>query len=392
MRLGIDLRALQSAHQRRGIGRYTANLLPHLGTVSEDDMWLFHLEGLAGLNGETEQQHFHAAPVSLPWGLRATSVRLSAGVLLPWRAWRLGMEVMLFPQGVGAEPVCVIPTRLSCPFVVVVHDLIPLLFPQHYPRFAASPVYRAQCQLLTAAAGIIADSESTRKDVCSLLGVQPPLVKVVHPGASAVFSPVEDIAELSRVWTNVGVTPPYFLTVGGYDWRKNLPTTLRAFARVKEKSRNGYGMVVVEERMACPEGTEALIEQLGIAEQVVFTGAVSDLDLRALYSGALALVFPSRYEGFGLPVVEAMACGTPVICSRAGSLPEVAWEAALYVDPEDGEGLAANMLRLTEEPELCRKLSAEGRARAAQFSWPVAAAEILAVCRQAAGVSDPVPA
>jgi len=299
---------------------------------------------------------------------------------------------MLFPQGPGAEPACAIPRRLPCPFIVVVHDLIPLLFPQQYPQFANSPLYLAQCQLLTSAAAIIADSESTKSSICSLLGLAETRVKVIHQGVDPVFAPVDDISELSRVWAHLGVAPPYFLIVGGYDWRKNLSGTLRAFAQLTKKTTAKYRLVVVEDRLACPEETAALIAELKIAERVVFTGQISDIDLRALYSGAQALVFPSHYEGFGLPVLEAMACGTPVICSRAGALPEVAWEAALFVEPEDEEGLAAHMLRITEEPELCRQLSAQGQARAAQFSWMAAAREILSFCHRVAGAAQTVPA
>jgi glycosyltransferase involved in cell wall biosynthesis len=392
MRLGIDVRALQCSHRGRGIGRYTSSLLHHLSEAAQEDLWLFYFEGQEGIGEEAGEDKFHLAPITLPWGLRATSVKIATSVSLPLQAWRQGIEVMLFPQGIGAEAACAIPRRLSCPFIMVVHDLIPLLFPEHYPEFAGSAVYQAQCQLLNSAEAIIADSECTKTSICSHLGVSRQKIKVVYPGVDSMFRPMEDMSVLTRVWAALGISPPYFLSVGGYDWRKNLSTTLRAFACMKKQSRADHRLVIVDNRLACPQETLELIERLGIWERVIFTGAVEDEDLRALYSGAQALVFPSFYEGFGLPALEAMACGTPVICSRGGALPEVGWEAALYVEPEDAEGLAAHMLRVAEEPELSRELSAEGKARAANFSWRTAAAEILSLCREAAGVSESVKA
>jgi len=388
MRLGIDLRPLQCAHRGRGIGRYSANLVSHLSEADQEEMWLFYLEGQEGVDEETALPKTHAAPVTLHWGLRATSVKIATSLLLPWRAWRLGLDLLLFPQGPGAEAACAIPGRLSCPFIVVVHDLIPLLFPEHYPQFANSPLYQAQCRLTADADAIIADSECTKVAICSHLGVREEKIKVIYPGIDPTFYALDSISELSRVWVGLEISSPYFLTVGGYDWRKNLATSLKAFARMKKKARADHCLVVVENRLACPQETTALMEELGISGRVVFTGPVTDEDLRALYSGCQALVFPSIYEGFGLPVLEAMACGAPVICSRGGALPEVAWDAALYVEPEDEERLAAQMLRVAEEPNLCRELSAQGRARAAYFSWHRTAAGILSLGRRVAGVPE----
>ncbi|NIM07393.1 MAG: glycosyltransferase, partial [Armatimonadetes bacterium] len=366
------------------------NLLFHLSAAGQEETWLFYLEGQPGISDEAGLPRLHAAPIPLHAGLRATSVKIATGISLPRRIRRLRLDAMLFPQGPGAEAVCAIPRKSPCPLIVVVHDLIPLLFPEHYPQFADSALYQAQCQLLTSAAAIIADSESTKASVCSHLGVKEESVRVVYPGVDSIFSPLDDVDELSRVWSEFGISSPYFLTIGGYDWRKNLRTTLRAFAGMREQSRADYGLVVVESRLNCSEETRGLIEQLGISDQVIFTGAVSDEHLRALYSGAQALIFPTFYEGFGLPVLEAMACGIPVICSRAGALREVGSDVPLCVEPEDAEELTAQMLRVAQEPELCRELSAQGIARASQFSWHTAALEILSLCRQVAGIPESV--
>lgn len=390
MRLGVDLRARQCAHRGRGVGRYTSNLVSHLAALAKEELWLFYLEGAEELGEEANRPGCHPAPLKLRGGLRSNSLRLTNGLLLPWRVWRLGIQAMLFPQGPGVEAVCAIPTRLSCPAVIVAHDLIPLIFPQNYPQFSDSQLYQSQYQTLSSAEVVIADSECTRTAVCSLLGVSAARVRTIYPGVDPIFSPVEELSEIERVCAGHGISPPYYLTVGGYDWRKNLCITLLAFDRVRRKTRARFQLVVVEERAACPEETLALIEELGLSQLVLFTGLISDAELRALYSGAQALVFPSFYEGFGLPVLEAMACGTPVICSRAGALPEVAWDAALYVQPQDEEGLATNMLRLSEEAELHGQLRAAGLARAEYFSWPRTAGEVLALCRQVAGVPEMV--
>jgi len=171
---------------------------------------------------------------------------------------------------------------------------------------------------------------------------------------------------------------PYILYVGSLEKRKNLPRLLEAYAYLRE-TLPGWKLVIVGGRKWKSDPIYKAVQRLGLEPHVIFTGFVAEEDLPALYNGADLFVFPSLYEGFGLPVLEAMACGTPVVTSNTSSLPEVAGEAALLVAPTDVKAIAAAMQRVLSEPDLAAELRRRGLERASQFSWERTARETLAV-------------
>jgi glycosyltransferase involved in cell wall biosynthesis len=232
------------------------------------------------------------------------------------------------------------------------------------------------------AAIIITPSEYSRRSIVELLGVPEDRVLVVPHGVTGSLREPADPARLAEVRSRLGVRKPYLLFVSKLDPLKNIDILLSVFARVREQldvqlvlaGPAGWYLPVLERRAA----------ELSVSDDVHFLGHVSDEALHALYWGAEAMVFPSLFEGFGLPVLEAMACGTPVVCSDHCSLPEVAGDAAMLVDPTDVDALAAGVLRVVSDDALKARMSEAGLQRSRQFTWTKAAEQTLAAYRLAA--------
>ncbi len=273
-------------------------------------------------------------------------------------------------------PVNVLPLALARPGVVTVHDVAFLHFPEHYP--AAKRWY---LQFMTAlsvrrAARVIAVSEATRRDLVLAYGLAPEKVTVVPNGIDPTWGRVPS-EELARWRAERGLPERFLLYVGTIQPRKNLVTLLEALARLP--SEIDWPLYVVGARGWKDSPVYRALERLGIARRVVFVGYASPEELRYWYSAATLFVYPSLYEGFGLPVLEAMACGTPVITSDRSALPEVAGEAALSVDPTDATALAAAIACLARDERRRAALAQAGQVRAGAFRWERTAAETVAV-------------
>lgn len=305
-----------------------------------------------------------------------------------WTHARLSAELALRPPSTLFVPAHVLP--LGAPLrrlrtVVTIHDLGYLHFPA-----AHTPLHRRYLQLSTwwsarAATHVIAISGATRDDLVRRAGISPAKISVIHHGLAARFRPLEKPAVLAAR-ARYGISAPYFMYIGTVQPRKNLERLIEAFgqllkANAAEPQPQAPYLVIAGKRGWLTEAIERRAAELGVAGRVVFTGYVADDDVPALLGGALAFVFPSLYEGFGMPVLEAMACGAPVLTSNTSSLPEVAGDAALLVDPADTAAIAAGMARLLREPDLRASLRARGLARAAEFTWQRCAADTLRVLR-----------
>jgi len=230
---------------------------------------------------------------------------------------------------------------------------------------------------------IIAVSERTRCDLVELVGAPPDRVEVVHEAADPRFRP-PSAAEVAAARQRFGLADEYFLFVGTREPRKNLGRLLEAYAALVDGAPDAPALAIAGRPGWLADDLAARAEGFGIGPRVRWLGGVGPDDLVGLYGGAVAFVFPSLYEGFGLPVLEAMACGTPVVASTGGSLPEVAGDAALLVDPLDVPALRHALGRVWREAGLREELRGRGFARAAGFSWRAAAEQTLDVYRRAA--------
>jgi len=306
---------------------------------------------------------------------------------------KVWFEQVAFPRAcrrIGADvahaPYWAPPLRPSAPTIVTIHDLIPLLLPQ----YRGGPSVRLYTALVSKAARSAAlaltDSEASRRDIVACLGLPEERVRVVYLAADERYTPApapDDAAIRARY----GLPERYALYLGGFDARKNVATVLGAY-RLAQPAIGEQCPLAVAGRL--PErdtpfapDPRRLAHELGVDERLVrFVGSPAEADKPALYRGAAAFLFPSRYEGFGLPPLEALACGAPVVGSDAASLPEVVGDAGALLPPDDAQGMAGALVRLATDDVYRAKLSRRALARAARFSWERAARETLAAYRE----------
>ena len=269
------------------------------------------------------------------------------------------------------------PTLPGTPTILTVHDLSFARDPESaspaLKRFLDAAVPRS----VRRATGILADSEATRQDLLALYGTPPEKVAVLYSGVDSRFQPVRDAAALADLRAKCGLGQgPFVLSVGTVQPRKNYARLIQAFARLAA-DRADLRLVIVGGSGWMAERIHGEAARLGLQGRVLFPGFVADDDLPALYSAAAAFAYPSLYEGFGLPLLEAMACGAPSLTSTASCLPEVAGDAALLVNPHDVDDIASALLRLLDDAPLRQALVERGRAHAAEFTWERAAEQLL---------------
>jgi glycosyltransferase involved in cell wall biosynthesis len=343
----------------------------------------------------------NSATSALPRPAQISERLLGTPLPLGTNVAKLWFEQVSFPRACSQENVDVIHVPYFAPpllgarkTLVTVHDLIPLVL----PAYRGSLLVRTYTRLVTIAArraaAILTDSHSSKRDIVALLRVPAERVRVIHLAASEGFKPVSDEARLYDVRRKYGLPEEYVLYLGGFDQRKNLETLIAAYADVAARL-GSENRLVVAGRLPTRDSDffpnpRRLVERWNLQDKVIFAGWVKEDDKPALYSGANLFVFPSRYEGFGLPVLEAMSCGTAVIASNSTSLPEITGDAALLVDPDDVEGLAAAMTDLLENETRREELASKGLQRARLFSWRETAAQTLEAYRAVAASQLPV--
>jgi glycosyltransferase involved in cell wall biosynthesis len=376
MRISIDA-SRATSEQRTGTEGYSLHLIRALLEIDQRNDYVLY---------------FNRPPRP---GLFPASPRWRARVIPFPRLWthaRLSLEILTAPPDVLFVPAHVLPIVHPRRSVVTVHDL----GYRHEPQ-AHRPLDRLYLDLSTrynarAASHVIADSEATRRDLVQLYGTDPQRITVIPLGVDELSQPVTDTARLAAVRAKYGLPGDYLLYVGTLQPRKNLVRLIEAWGKIcnlqsgpRTAPRLGAicnKLVIAGKRGWLYEEIFAAVRRLGLERQVLFPGYVPEEDLPALLSGATAFVLPSLYEGFGLPVLEAMACGTPVIAANVSSLPEVVGDAGLLVNPLDSDALAAAMQRLLTDAALRAELRQRGLARAKLFSWPRCAQETLAVLEQ----------
>ncbi len=372
-RVGLNAQLLSGAagYRSAGIHRYIAELLYHLPLA------------------DPETAYTAFAPRSSPHtgGVPVRSTRWPTARPIARIVW----EQVFQPALVARERLDVLhglafvsPLIRPCPTVVTVHDLSFELFPKLFHN--ANGVYlrlltRLSCR---GAARIIAVSESTRADVARYYGVPGERIVTIAHGVSPNFYPRSE-AELAEFRRARGLPDPFVLFVGTLEPRKNLTVLIEAFGQVisQDTARScRLKLVLAGGKGWYYEQIFATIERLGLKDRVVWAGYIPEGDLPLWYNAADVFAFPSRYEGFGMPILEAMACGTPTVTSTASSLPQIAGDAALSVCPEDVGAWADALQRVLSSAALRQELRAQGIARAAQFTWEETARRTAGVYRQ----------
>jgi len=351
MRIGIDAR-----NDGTGVGRYTFSLVRELAKLDTDNEYTLFLNARRYRSYDPPGPNFRTVEADIPWfGVREQ-------VQLPRLIARERLDLVHFPH-------LTVPLLLTTPFVVTVHDLNYLDADATARPAVLRAGYRLELLKAKRARRLIAVSEHTRGEVVRRLGVDPARIAVTYEAADApAVEPDQDTLD------RYGIDAPFFLYVGAAYPYKNLARLIEAFALVE----GDYRLVLAGDQ---EDFGPALKEQA--SERVIFTGPVSEPELAALYAGALAYAFVSLSEGFGLPGLEAMAAGVPVVAARAGSLPEVYGGAARWCAPSHAGAIAAALTSVAADEELRRQLIEDGRRRATEFSWARTAEQTLAVYHEA---------
>ncbi len=356
--VGFDATSLE-VEGRTGVGQYTARLLEAL--LERHDRWSYRLLHCGNLRGRIP------VGASCPPSARLPNRTLWMQLLLPWDLSRLRLPLCHFTNFLA-------PLRIPCPYLVTIHDMSLFKFGSMHTRKSLWAVRSLLPMVARRAAAVVAVSDSARKDIVSVLGVPAKNVEVVYEASGPQFKVLNEPSERLRASVGHDLHEPFILSVCTIQPRKNLRRLLSAFAQLVKKGRPET-LVFVGQLGWKYTGLLREIERMNLKERVRFLGYVPDADMPAIYNLAKALAFPSLYEGFGLPIIEAMACGTPVLTSNCSSMPEVAGNAALLVDPLSLDSIVEGLDCILGDETLRARVREAGLARAAQFSWQRAAAE-----------------
>lgn len=353
MRIGLDVSAL--AAPNGGIGTYTRNLWEQMSR--RDDTEVVPLAHRPIRDGSTTSADVHRLSMNKTLWMQS---------MLPWQLQRLGVDLCHFTNNVAS-------VWAPCPTVVTIHDMSLWLYPQHHylrRTLAMRPVIPLAARRANA---IIAVSLSTKRDIVRILGVPEAKVHVVYEAPGPAFRQIPPGPALDAVRRRYHLPDRFFLFVGTIEPRKNLVRLLQALNLLVNSLPQH--LVIAGQRGWKDEGVYAEVEALGLGDRVHHLGYVPVDDLVGLYNLADALAFPSLHEGFGLPVVEAMACCTPVVASKSGGLAEVAGDATEVVDPLVVESIAAGLWRMVSERGRRDEMIQRGAIQARRFSWSLSAAE-----------------
>lgn len=365
---------------RTGVGYYTEHLLQHLArevAASGDEIVVLSnkpIDTQVPLPPHVRVHDGHRFPVRIAWMQLRAARALDA----------LAPDVAHFTNGM-------IPMGSRVSTIVTIHDMSLRLYPGCHPvrRILLNrPLMR---MAIMQAASIVTVSESARRDLLRLHRVAPDRVSVVHEAASPAFRPIRDRAALDDVRARYGLPQRFILYVGTIEPRKNLARLIDAFADAR-KAGIPHHLVCVGPYGWSSRDLSGHIDRRRVRNAVHFTGYVPFDDLPAIYNLGEFFVFPSLYEGFGLPVVEAMACGIPVVTSKTSSLGEIAGDAAELIDPTDTGALTAALRRLATDADRRQELADRGWQRSRAFSWTQTAKEMLAVYHRVAGAAAPAAA
>ena len=360
MKVGINtsLRAAGGDFRQTGVSRYVAELTRSLHATAGPDDRVVEL------------------------GRRLGPVRNRPGARIAWEQTLLAADIARHRLDVFHGPVNALPIAMRTPGIVTIHDLAFLRYPRSVPKGRRAWLVGAIRHSARTADRVIAVSQHTADDLVAWLGIDPARLTVIPLAASPAIRRLSG-TELRVFRLKFDLERPHILAVGTLEQRKNLAMLLRAFAAIRDEVP--HRLVLVGPGGWLNDELHDTARELELGDRLLMTGFADDETLGGWYSSADLVAYPSRYEGFGLPMLEAMACGAPVLASNASALPEVGGDAAVYVDPGDQAGWSAAMLDLLNDPAERERMREAGLARAAEFSWKATAESTWMVYREVAG-------
>jgi glycosyltransferase involved in cell wall biosynthesis len=360
MRVGIDARKLHDY----GIGTYVRNLLTELAKQDDDAEYSL-------LCAPSDVEVVRAlGPRFQPYPLRAGNYSVREQWAVPWTLARARVDLFHAPH-------YVVSPLTPVPFVVTIHDCIHLRFPQYLPSRAA--LYYARAMMSIAARRsrrVLTVSQASKDDILHYLRVPADKVEVIHNAIDTRLAGEPTPDEVERVRERFLLTAPFVLYTGNIKPHKNVDRLIEAFSILRQRGSQDVKLLIIGDEVSKYPNLRRLVHRFQLHQHVRFLGFVPDATLAVLYRQAAAFVFPSLYEGFGLPPLEAMAAGAPVITSNVSSLPEVVGDAAILIDPMDAGAIANAMARVLGDPRLREDLIRRGRERVKAFSWTRSVARV----------------
>lgn len=368
MRIGINALLLSagSNYRRTGVSRYIESLLMHLGDEAGSDELIAYVD--RSVDRPMPSVEFRRTPIDV----QRPPVRIA------WELGPLTIQARRDRLDVFHGALHVVPPGLKCPAAVTIHDLAFMRYPSQVTAKRYHYLKRMIGNAARRSEAVIVPSRATGRDVTELMGVNPDKITVIPLGVGPEFRPASP-DEISRVRQRYGLSTQYVLALGTIEPRKNLPRLITAMSHLQAEIEED--LVVAGPTGWLTDEVEQAIARSGLGGRIKRPGYIEDGDLVPLYSGATVVAMPSLYEGFGLPVLEAMATGAAVVTSNVSSLPEVAGEGAVLVDPLSVESIAAGIRSLVEDTAMRAKLTECAMERARQFTWSRTARETMAVYR-----------
>jgi glycosyltransferase involved in cell wall biosynthesis len=357
MRIGIDSRSLNQ--KGLGVGRYLFDLLKHYPELDRSNEYLLYLKQ-TGL--PSALSNFSSKAISLPL----------INSNFAWLNFRLPVELLRDKIDLFHCPFYGLPVYQPCPMVVTIHDIIYEIHPEWFPKLQGAS-FRFLSRLgAKTARKVIAVSEHTKKDIMERYHVPESKIEVIYEAPDDMYRIIKDEALLKRTKQKFGITKDFLIHVGAIHKRRNIVSLLKVFKRLKESGRDLQLVLVGSIQWPFIDLKQLLLE-MGLKSDVVHLEFISDENLACLYNAARLFVYPSLYEGFGLPLVEAMACGTPIAASNVSSIPEVIGDAGILFDPYNEDEILDSIKTIIDDKNARDSLISRGSDRVRRYSWSGAA-------------------
>ncbi len=377
MKIGIDIRPMTAAGLGRGLATYATNLVKNLLMLDQENLFYLFIAKNQPIDDFIKQ---------LPSTDHITIIRLQR----PTRNIFLWDQLLWYPLlrkkriDVFHSLVYGIPLLCPCKKVFTIHDLTPLVFSEFFEKFRHKVVFRFNFFTGKYADRVITSSQNSKHDLIHYLKIPEQNIAMILDGVAKQYRVLQDKKSIAQLKKRYHISGKYLLYVGGFDKNKNLVTLVKAFHSLLQENilKEDIFLVFVGSLSQATVPLREFTQTCGIEDRVIFTGFVPEEDLIGLYNAAEVFVYPSLYEGFGLPPLEAMACGTPVISSNAASLPEVVGDAAIQIDPYSDEELCHAIIEVLTNHRLRKNLQKKGIERASLFSWEETARKTLRVYQE----------
>lgn len=370
MILGMDGRVI-TWHIGSGLATYTTNLLENIQKYEDlNGIFMFYPN-----DSKTDLFDINSIPKSMLIGER----RWDFWNKVYQVRWKLDFPIDFFHNTVNGIG---LPTNLNCSNIITLHDVIPYVMPETVDRPHLDYTFKNTPFIVENASHIITVSNYSKSDIQRYFGVSDDKITVTHLAADDIYQPMDRDKARSVIFNKYGIYSRYILYLGGFSPRKNIARLIEAFQKVKENHKDPLYLLILGEHSRSFPQLWSLTEKLKLTDSVKFMNFVPTNDLPFFYNGAEVFVYPSLYEGFGLPPLEAMQCGTPVVTSKVSSIPEIVGDAALLSNPYNTEEIGEQILKLLSDEALWQRYSLLGQAKAKEYSWEKTAVKTLEVYRK----------